>query len=147
MVEATYVITGLLAYRVIKKNGVGGMDRPVQKEWSHLHAIIIIGQIFFVLGQHFLLTTPSTLLIPDWAILILVILSLLLSDAQDVVFKKRPLWLYTFILLEYIAWSTLSLIAFISGQFAAGTLLLLSCFSKVADFLHLYKLTIASKGS
>jgi hypothetical protein len=147
MVEASLVVTFLLTYRVLKKYGVSGMDRPVGKSWSHLDIFIVVGHFLYILGQYFLLASGPSLILGEGILLSFVLAALLVSDIQDVIYRKQPLWLYSFVLLEYILWSVLGLVAFLSGRFGEGTLFFVACLSRVADVLHLYNLTLLQKQS
>ena len=139
------VVTFLLVYKAVKKYGVGGMDRPVGKNWTHLQIFIVLGQLLYILAQYFLLTAGVPLLLSDGLLLMFVLFGLLVSDIQDILYRKRPLWMYGAVLIEYILWSVLGLVAFLSGRFGEGTLFLFACLSRVADLLHLYNLTVHEK--
>jgi len=139
MIDTALTLTLLLSYKTAKKYAVSGMERPTPKSGDsiHLRIFIIVGHICFILGQYFLLEADVLVVDEDWAI-ILVFLSLILSDIQDVLFRKRPDWLFTAIFLEYTFWSSLGIISFLSAQFGEGALFLVASLSRLADIMFLY---------
>lgn len=146
MVDATWVVTFFLTYKACKKYGVDGIDRPSSNNtWSHFQVAIVVGHALFILGQYFLLSAGANLVLETSSVLILVLLAILISDVQDIVYRKRPIWLYGCVLLEYILWSSLALVAFLSGRFGEGALLFVASLSRIADLFHLYNETIALK--
>lgn len=145
MVDATIILTFFLTYKAFKKYGVNGMDRPVNNTWSHMEMFIFIGHIMFILGQHFLLTKNAPLILSTDLVLVLSLSSLIFSDIQDVIFRKKPLWLYSAIMAEYLLWSIIGLVAFMSAQFGEGTLLFIACLSRLADLKNLFDLTVNEK--
>ena len=145
MASVSDIITFFLAYKILKKYAVSGMDRPKENSWTHLQIAVLIGNIAFILGQYFLLTTTSSLILSETALLTLIMGALLISDIQDILYRKKPIWLYGAIFIEYIIWSIIGLVAFLSGQFVEGSLFLFACFSRIADLLHLFNVTVAEK--
>lgn len=139
--------TVLLAYKAIKKYSAEDLDRPsgAINQKTHLHAFVVLGHGLFILGQAFLSTEAGNLILPpDW-FLILVLLALVVSDSQDVIFRKRPAWLYAVISTEFVLWSSLTLVALMSAQFGIGTLLFVASLSRVADLFLLVQASNASK--
>jgi len=138
MIDATIVVTFFLSYKVLKKYAVGGIDRPTEKAWSHLQIAIMFGHFAFILGQHFLLSTDASLILSKGTVLVLVLGALLISDLQDVVKSKMPIYLYGAILIEYMLWAALGLIALMSGRFSDGVLFFVACVSRLAEILQQY---------
>lgn len=146
MIAIGTVLTVILAYKTVKKYAAEEMDRPkaALKHKNHMHAFVIIGQGLFILGQSFLLTADSIILNPDW-LLFLVLFAIIVTDIQDVVFRKYFSWLYAVVATEFVLWSTLALVAFMSAQFGIGVLLFVSSLSRIADMYLLMQAEIASK--
>ena len=71
-------------------------------------------------------------------VLVLVLRALLISDLQDVVKSKMPIYLYGAILIEYMHWAALGLIALMSGRFSDGVLFFVACVSRLAEILQQY---------
>jgi len=139
MVDATVILTFFLGYKTVKKYALRGLERPKLEAWTHLQVFVALGHVCFVLGQHFLLTAHQELILSKDVVFCLVAACLVVSDIQDALYRKRPLWLYPTILFEYTLWSTIGLIAFLSARNGEGILLFIGCFSRIADLLVLSK--------
>lgn len=138
MIDATIVVTFFLSYKVLKKYMVGGIDSVTQDTWSHLQLAILFGHIAFIFGQHFLLASDEALILSKETVLVLVFGALLISDVQDFVKNKIPLYLYGAILIEYILWAALGLVALMSGRFGLGILFFVACVSRLAEIMQQY---------
>jgi len=145
MLNSAYILTILLSYATLKKYGAEGIEASRNTEWTHLHLFIAFGYVLFILGQNFLLLSDAPLILNVDYVIFFILVSHFMSDIQPIVAKKRPLWLYSFILLEYILWSTIGLIAFLSARNGEGTLFLLACFSRLADLFLVYTVNAKKK--
>lgn len=145
MVDATLVLTFFLAYKAFKKYTLRGLERPQLEKWTHLQVFVALGHICFVLGQHFLLTANQNLILGKDTVFGLVLACLVVSDIQDALYRKKPLWLYPAILLEYTLWSTVGLVAFLSARNGEGILLFVGSLSRIVDLLVLAKASSQKK--
>lgn len=147
MLGAAIILVSINSYKAIKRHVVN-IDRPHKVngyDRLYLRSFVGIGQLLYLLGQYFLLTAPTSLLVSNDFILAISLTAFVLADIQDIVFLKNPNLLYYFDLGEFLTWANLTLIAFMSARWGEGVLLFIASFSRLADIFLLY-LNLSGEG-
>lgn len=140
------ILTVINAYKATKRVIYNGSDRPPFTTANlHLTILIAMGHFLFIIGLYFLLSADSIYIISLDALFVLALTATIVNDIQDLVFKKKPLWLYLVIVAEFILWATLTIIALMSARLGEGVLLFLAAVSRIADLFLYYVATIDSK--
>ena len=140
------ILTVINAYKATKRVVVSGSDRPPTTDANlHISILIALGHAMFILGLYFLLSSGAPLILAGDLVFALALTATLVNDVQDVVYRKRPLYLYLVIVAEFILWATLTLVALMSARFGEGVFLFLAAVSRIAD-LFLYYLGMRAKG-
>jgi hypothetical protein len=142
------ILTVINAYKATKRVIYNGSDRPPFTTANlHLTILIAMGHFLFIIGLYFLLSAgaESIYIISLDALFVLALTATIVNDIQDLVFKKKPLFLYLVIVAEFILWATLTIIALMSARLGEGVLLFLAAVSRIADLFLYYVATIESK--
>ena len=139
------ILTIINAYKAVKKVTFSGSDRPPSSTANlHISIVIAFGHGLFILGLYFLLTINAPLILPSDLLFVLAVTATIVNDIQDVVFRRKPLYLYLVIVAEFILWATLTITALMSARFGEGCLLFLATVSRIAD-LFLFYIGMAAK--
>ena len=140
------ILTVIGAYKETKKIIYNGSDRPPATV-ANLHLVIVIamGHFLYIIGQYFLLSSDGPFIVSLDVLFVIALLSTIVNDVQDLVYKKKPLLLYLVIVAEFILWATLTLVALMSARLGEGILLFMSCISRIADLFLYYIATIDAK--
>ena len=140
MIGAAIVLVSLNSYKAVKRH-LAVFDRPKVKQSTdklYLRIFVVVGHLLFLLGQYFLLTAPTSLIVSNDYLIALSLLAFILGDIQDVVFQYHPNWLYYFDLGEFLVWANFTLVSLMSARWGEGALLFIASFSRLGDIFLLY---------